>query len=178
MNSLRSMSADEEARMGRGDLPRVATMAAVVSLTFAVAAGAQASAEGGDSLRGELEPIAAHTDRDIDGHATLTRTGDGRTHLSLQATGLEPGASYHSHLHAGPCAEHGPHYQHDPDGADEPPNELWPSSDPHDPTAGLQANPAGNTSGRGTAPWRARDEALSVFLHDHDGTRVACADLS
>lgn len=138
---------------------------------------ATAGAERGDTMRGEFAPLEENTDRDIAGHAALTRTGQGRTHLSVQLEGLEPDAHHHGHLHEGACADVGPHYQHDPEGAEEPPNELWPSSDPQDATAGLHSNPAGNANGRGTAPWRARDEALSVFIHDHHGAKIACADL-
>lgn len=155
----------------------LATVISAVLLLGVAAAGAQP----GDTVRGQFEPLE-NTDLDISGHATLTRTGEDRTHLSVQVKGLEGGEHYMSHLHAGSCEDLGPHYQDDADGEDAPPNELWPSSDPHDPEAGLHANPAGNAQGRGTADWRARDEAGSVFIHGHgpDGphTKIACADLS
>lgn len=156
---------------------RRSVLVLTIACAVLVLAVATAGAQRGDSLRGDFEPLEDNTDRDISGHATLTRTGDDRTHLSVHVRGLEPNAHYHSHLHAGSCADVGPHYQDNVGGAGEPPNELWPSSDPHDQMAGLHANPAGNVNGRGTAPWRARDEALSVFIHKAHGMKIACADL-
>lgn len=131
----------------------------------------------GETLTGEFEPIEDNTDRDISGQATLTRTED-RTTLSVDVSGLQPDAAHPAHLHEGTCADRGPHYQHDPEGAEEPPNELWPSSDPDDPTAGLQANANGEASGEGTAEWRAEDP-VSVFVHapGHGHDKLACADL-
>lgn len=135
--------------------------------------------EDSETLTGEFAPLAEHTDRDIAGEAVLTIAEDATT-LSVQLSGLEPGAAHPAHLHEGSCAERGPHYQHDPDGVEAPPNELWPSSDPDDPTAGLQADADGDASGEGTADWQARDEPLSVFVHAAGGehAKIACADLS
>lgn len=133
--------------------------------------------EEGETLSGEFEPLGDSLDRDVSGEATLTRT-HGRTSLSVDVTGLQPDAAHPAHLHEGTCADQGPHYQHDPEGAEEPPNELWPSSAPNDPTAGLQADADGQASGSGTAGWRA-EGPLSVFVHaagqGHD--KIACADL-
>lgn len=136
-----------------------------------------AGGEEGETLTGEFQPIEENTDRDIAGEATLTRT-DERTTLSVDVSGLKPDMGHMTHLHEGACADRGPHYQNDPEGAEEPPNELWPSSDPEDPTAGLQADADGEARGEGTAQWRAEDP-VSVFVHapgdGHD--RIACADL-
>lgn len=114
------------------------------------------------------------------GSAKVVRFDDDTTSLQVHVHGLEPGASYPVHLHAGACADDGPHYRHDADGPEEPPNELWASSDPDDPQAGVTADGDGNASGSGMAPWRARAEARSVFVHSpgKDGRPLGCADLS
>lgn len=133
--------------------------------------------EGGKTLTGEFSPLDDNTDRDVSGQATLIRTKE-RTTLSVDVSGLEPEAAHPAHLHEGTCADQGPHYQHDSEGAEEPPNELWPSSEPEDPTAGLRADADGNASGAGAAEWRA-EGPLSVFVHapGHGHNKIACADL-
>jgi hypothetical protein len=127
----------------------------------------------------------------LTGRAQVVRTSPaagahGRTHVDVHLRGLRPGATYGVHLHNRPCAEDGgTHYQHDPAGATTPPNEAWPSSAPHDPMAGITANPSGVASGRATAAWVADGRALSVVVHaatDDGGTlaggpKIACADL-
>jgi hypothetical protein len=146
--------------------------------TDSVAEGEQTPEQEGETLTGEFASLEANTDRDISGQATLTRGDDGTT-LSVQVSGLEANATHGSHLHLGSCADRGPHYQDDPDGAEKPPNEMWPSSDPDDPTAGLQSDENGETRGEATAEWRARDTAQAVFIHaPGDKTKIACADLS
>lgn len=135
--------------------------------------------EQGETLSGEFQPLEDNTDRDISGEATLVRSEDD-TSLSVDVSGLQPDAAHGSHLHLGTCADMGPHYQDDPEGAEQPPNELWPSSDPNDPTAGLQADADGEASGEGTAEWRARDSARAVFIHapgEGKTPMIACADL-
>lgn len=132
--------------------------------------------EEGETLTGEFQPLEENTEQDISGEATLTRTRD-RTRLSVDVRGLQPEAVHRAHLHEGTCADRSPHYQNDPEGPEEPPNELWPSSDPDDPTAGLQADADGLASGEGTADWRA-EGPLSVFVHAPGGhDMLACADL-
>ena len=133
------------------------------------------------SLRGEvsgdLQPINGATELDLSGEATLTRSDDG-TAVTLEVAGLEAGATYPSHLHAGSCADMGPHYADDPEGAPAPPNELWLSSTA-DPTAGLTAEADGTVTGTGTATWVARPEPLSIMIHDSEapGAPIACVDL-
>jgi hypothetical protein len=145
---------------------------------FSVTEAEQTPEQEGETLTGEFASLEANTDRDISGQATLTRGDDGTT-LSVQVSGLEANATHGSHLHLGSCADRGPHYQDDPDGAEKPPNEMWPSSDPDDPTAGLQSDENGETRGEATAEWRARDTAQAVFIHaPGDKTKIACADLS
>jgi hypothetical protein len=114
------------------------------------------------------------------GSAKVIRFDDDTTALQVHVHGLKPGAKYPVHLHAGACADHGPHYRNIPNGPARPPNELWASSDRDDAMAGITADDKGNASGVGTAPWRARAEARSVFIHSAgDGdTAIGCADLS
>jgi hypothetical protein len=60
------------------------------------------------------------------GDATLERSDDGTT-VSLTLSGLEPKTEYMAHVHSGACSESdpgGPHFKFDPDGSDEPPNEI------------------------------------------------------
>ncbi|MDP8932067.1 MAG: superoxide dismutase family protein [Actinomycetota bacterium] len=129
---------------------------------------------------GRFEPVQENTDRDISGRATLVRTAEGTTTLSVEVKGLASNTTYPAHLHEGSCEDlQSPHYKHDPHGPDKPPNELWPSSDPQDPTAGLTSDAAGIATGTGTAPWRARPEADTVFIHspEEGHPKIACAAL-
>lgn len=112
------------------------------------------------------------------GYAKVVRS-QGGTDAFVHLSGLAPDTTYPTHLHEGTCADHGPHYRHDPQGGEGPPNELWPSSDPDDPRAGVTSDDEGVATGEGHAHWKARDEARSVMVHDQDtGHMVACADLS
>lgn len=115
---------------------------------------------------------------DIVGYAKVARH-DGGTDIYVQVAGLAPLSTYPSHLHEGTCVSPGPHYRHDPEGPERPPNELWPSSDPDDPRAGLISDEDGQAGGAGHADWRAREEARSVMIHDGEtGDKLACADLN
>lgn len=107
---------------------------------------------------------------DLGGHAYLARTDDGTT-LSIDLTGLEPGANYMSHLHAGTCEPNsgGDHFKFDPSGSDEPPNEV---------------HLAFTAAGDGTVATTITNDnprsegAKSMVLHLPDGTKFACADLA
>ncbi len=150
----------------------------------ALVAGLLASSAGPASssaqvTRGDFAPLSSAGET-IEGHASMIRTGDGRTKVSAQVSGLEPGNTYASHVHTGTCAQLLGHYQQVVGGGSTPPNELWVSSDPKDPQAGLTASASGNASGHGTAPWTAREEARSVVIHatPTGGPRLACADLT
>lgn len=116
----------------------------------------------------------------LQGSAKVVRYDDDTTSLRVHVHGLKPGSTYSVHLHAGACDDRGPHYRHDPDGEPRPPNELWASSDPDDPAAGITADEEGNASGFGKATWRARPEARSVFIHSggKGHAAIGCADLS
>ena len=156
-------------------------LATAVLATGLAASAALPAASSAQVTGGDFQPLDIQ-DLTIGGHATMVRTADGRTKISVQASGLEPGATYPAHVHNLPCDEMrgGGHYQDQPGGATTPPNELWPSSDPQDPTVGLIANAAGKANGHGTAPWTARPEASSVVIHQTGdlAVRIACADLA
>lgn len=111
------------------------------------------------------------------GYAKMVRHDKG-TEVTVHVSGVRPHRSHSVHVHSGPCRAHGPHYKHDPNGPGEPPNELWPSSDPDAPEAGLVADGEGYGTARAEASWTARPEAASVMLH-HPQTNemMACADL-
>lgn len=133
---------------------------------------------GGSLTQGNFQPTK-NTTMPIHGRARLFRGERGRTKLSVSAGGLAPSTSYPTHLHVGKCADDGAEYRNDPTGAPEPPNELWASSDPAEPKAGLRTDPSGRAKGLGNAPWTARLEAQSVVIHSPDAglTALACADL-
>lgn len=133
-----------------------------------------------DVAQGDFYHVGEDAPADLMGSAKVARFDDDTTSLQVHAHGLEPGATYTVHLHSGACADRGPHYRDKSDGPGRPPNELWASSDPNDPTAGVTADGEGNVRGWGSAPWRARSEARSVFMHSStEGHHaIGCADLS
>src|SRR5690606_32731967 len=118
------------------------------------------------------------TDLQSGGTATLVKSS-GRTDLSVRVTGLPAGAEYPAHLHDGACHDHGGHYMHDPDGPMAPPNEIWASSS-SDPQGGLVPNQQGVAIGSGGAAWVARQQPLSIMVHEPElpGLPIACADFS
>ncbi|HEY4409161.1 MAG TPA: hypothetical protein VGO87_04720 [Acidimicrobiia bacterium] len=126
----------------------------------------------------------------VRGTARLVRSGH-HTTVQVHVTGLDPGKVYPAHLHEGTCADPtSAHYRNDPAGVDGPPNELWPSSDKNDPTAGLVANSNGVADGSGQVNWVARPTARAIWIHmpedpnapppppgTHVHARIGCADL-
>jgi hypothetical protein len=159
-------------------MPARRTIGLAVLVAALLALGAMPASSSAQVTSGDFHPLTPGG-AGIEGHAQMIRTADGRTKVSVQVSGLEPGKVYPSHVHTGTCAEMLGHYKNDPDGSSTPPNELWLSSDPKDPAAKLIANSAGNASGNGTAPWTARPDAKSVVIHSSPAgpTRLVCADL-
>ena len=162
-------------------------ISSVVLVAAALLAGS-AVAGSGKNQSGGFASLAAGTGMglDVDGVAKIRRTPT-RTLVYVRVRGLEPGRTYAAHLHNASCAAANPgggHYKHDPAGPDQPPNELWLSSERGDPLAGITAKPGGVAYGRGRADWVARPEASSVVIHaipsggtTAGGPKIACADL-
>jgi Cu-Zn family superoxide dismutase len=125
--------------------------------------------------RGEFDEFAvgAASGMEIGGRATMLRTSDGRTVVSIRVTGLVPGTTYAAHVHAAPCGtgEADGHYMHVPGGPASPPNEIWPGP--------VTADRRGVARGTTTADFVAGEAAVSVVLHQPGPTpnKIACADL-
>jgi len=107
---------------------RIAVKLSSALLAFAAAVALVACGNDDDEVTGQFQPASGAPARytDVSGEATLTRSDDG-TEVSIQIDGLRPDTDYVSHVHAGSCDQAdpgGPHYKFDPDGSDEPPNEI------------------------------------------------------
>ena len=165
-----------------GSYARKSQNAGLLGLTAAAAVGpATAHSRHVDQVsQGDFYHVGDEAAGNLMGSAKVARFDDDTTVLQVHVHGLKPRATYPVHLHAGACADRGPHYRDDPNAPARPPNELWDSSDPDDATAGITADDKGNASGVGTALWRARAEARSVFIHSAGKahTAIGCADLS
>lgn len=149
---------------------------AVVSLGAVAMLATPAGANGATVTRGEFQPFAAGAGSSIGGHAQMVRTGDGKTIVSIHVTGLEPGVTYASHVHAASCAtgEADGHYMfgHPVGGGKGPAgDEIWPGP--------VTANPAGIANGRVVVDETPGSTALSVVVHRPGAApnKIACADL-
>lgn len=157
---------------------KIAVLAAalfVVGALLPPSAGAQKA----QKTSGTFAAVPGHGDWGVTGTVKMIRTSAGSTLVKVKAEGLDPGATYPSHVHNQPCSTGGGgHYQNVVGGEAAPPNELWPSTDSSSP--GLTVNPEGKAVGTDHADWLARPEAQSVVIHLYSNTaiRVACADLS
>lgn len=148
---------------------------AVCSALFmgvSVIAGAAGAGSRVQVERGWLSEYGVGAERgyDIRGPVRL-KVGEDWTKVRVNVKGLAPDATYSSHLHESACsmAAGGGHYKDDPEGAVTPPNELWLS---------FETNSRGNAHDASMAPWAVRDGDRSVVIHDADGARIACADLT
>ncbi|HVR76999.1 MAG TPA: hypothetical protein VMS99_01265 [Acidimicrobiia bacterium] len=153
------------------------TLATILAMAVVLMA-APAGAGGATVARGAFETFAdgPTLGYDVSGVASMVRTADGKTIVSVNVTGLIPGANYGSHVHNQTCAEGsaGGHYRFDGpvaggalDGF-----EIWPGP--------FKANPAGNAHGKTTVHATAGADAVSVVIHAPAPTsqKIACADLS
>ena len=154
-----------------------ASVAAFVSLSIAVFAGAPASA-GARVTRGALHPFAAAlTDptlseyRDLSGHAQMVRTAEGKTLVSVHVEGLLGNVFYPSHVHKASCADGAAdgHYKFDPNGPADAANEIWMS---------FASGPDGVGHGDARADRTAGPAAVSVVVHAPNGAKIGCADLA
>ena len=150
---------------------RVGIIAATTIAALVISVPAAAAAEGAVVTQGDFRAFATTSDPDITGRATMVRTSDGKTVVTVGVRGLAPSTSYGAHVHARACTDGfaGGHYKHDPGGPAAPPNEIWPA---------FTTNAAGLGNGRATADWLARPEAMSVVVHAPGGAKIACADLA
>lgn len=104
-----------------------ALLLAALALTAGLTAcGSDDSSE--DTVSGVFEPLPGTPAiyDNITGEADLTRS-DGETTTAISLDGLEPNAEYMAHLHTEGCGGSdpgGPHFKFDPQGGDEPPNEI------------------------------------------------------
>lgn len=152
----------------------VVTGASALALAAGTAAASNpAGADGATVTNGDFHAFAAGAGLDLGGHAQMVRTGNGKTRVMIQITGLTPGVTYASHVHAAPCAtgEADGHYKLDPAGLATPPNEIWPGP--------VTANEAGIASGNTVADFTAGTTAVSVVVHRPGDApnKIACADL-
>ncbi|MBY5161403.1 ThuA domain-containing protein [Salsipaludibacter albus] len=126
------------------------------------------------TFTGEFTPAAGF---DTAGTATMVVGPDG-TSVTADLSGLVPNATHQGHLHEGVCGTMpmGGHYQDDPDGPSEPPNELWLVDDPENPDAGFVSDTDGEAQVSGSADWTAREDAQAVMVHGGDaGLPRGCA---
>jgi Cu-Zn family superoxide dismutase len=163
----------------------LALAALVVAALGLVACGGDDSDEGTVSGSFELTGEAPAAYDGLEGEAELIRF-DGGTTVSISLAGLEPSTEYISHLHIGGCQPPlvgGPHFRFDPDGSDEPPNEihLMFSSDAEG-AGGTEATsdrevPAGEAGSVVLHP--ASETKMSAFVHEGHGhpAKLACAEL-
>lgn len=144
-----------------------------------IAAAAPVASGGAQVTSGDFHPFvaAAGAELGIGGHAQMVRTASGATKVSIHVTGLAPGATYGSHVHAKACSDDGAggHYMFaGPVGGDSgtPGNEIWPGP--------VVANKAGIANGKATVDASAGPGAVSVVIHRSTGDKekIACADLS
>src|SRR5262245_41686220 len=105
----------------------LALLLAALALTVGlVACGSDDSSE--ETVAGTFEPIVGVPAPygDVSGEAELT-PGDGETTTAISLDGLVPNTKYMAHLHTGGCGGEdpgGPHFKFNPQGGDEPPNEI------------------------------------------------------
>ena len=158
--------------MKRTNRRAIAIRTMAFTAVAAMAIGVHGTAAAGETLvtNGEFAAFATSSDPGFTGHATMVRTADGKTIVSVSVRGLAANTTYGSHVHAFPCAENfaGGHYKHDLTGPASPPNEIWPA---------FTTNGGGVGNGNATAPWVARPDARSVVIHAPGGAKIACADL-
>jgi Cu-Zn family superoxide dismutase len=161
---------------------------AAVVLAMAAALAACGGGSDEETISGNFEPTeeAPAAYAGLAGEAELTRA-DGGTTVSIDLTGLEPNTEYISHLHIGGCKAPlvgGPHFKFDPEGSDEPPNEihLMFSSDADGAgeaeASSEQEVPEGEA---GSVVLHLASEAkMAAFVHEEEHEhpdKIACAEL-
>jgi hypothetical protein len=143
------------------DSKKIALSLAMAALALGLAA-CGSSSNGSETISGTLEPLSgAPADyQGVAGEARLERA-DGGTTISLRASGLKPKTAYVAHLHTQGCEQADPggsHFKFDPQGGDEPPNEIHLSL-----TSGASGSGDAKASSEREVPI---GEAGSVVLHE------------
>jgi len=146
---------------------------ALVALVAAVGLAACGSndSDSSEAVSGQFELVSGAPSAygGLVGEATLTRA-DGGTTASLAVTGLEPRTAYVAHLHAGGCDQAdpgGPHFQFDPNGSEEPPNEIH-----------LEFSSDANGAGKAKASSKREvpeGEAGSIVIHEAGEEHMSAA---
>lgn len=150
----------------------------VACAVLGAATAADASTQAGAQVtRGDFVSFAAADagEQGIAGHAQMVRRANGTTKVSIHVTGLEPGATYGSHVHAAPCGTDNAngHYNFGfavSGGVGPGDAEIWPGP--------LVADTGGIANGNATVEAIAGPSAVSVVIHRSTGEKIACADLS
>lgn len=157
-------------RSGSGSRARRRAVTLAAALALSVVFAPSVLAGGATVTRGDFHAFNGSS-LPITGNATMIRTADGRTIVTIQVRGLDANTDYGSHVHKQACADGlaGTHYRFDPDGAGTPPNEIWPGP--------FTTNAAGAGNGGTIAGGTAGLTAVSVVIHAPGGAKIACADL-
>jgi hypothetical protein len=155
-------------RHGLGRGLRVATLASVAALAFAVPVSAAES----QVTKGPFHEFAAGVTQGlhISGDAVMVRTPGGRTLVVVFVMGLAPDTTYASHVHKAACSagDADGHFQFTPGGPADNVNEIWP---------GFTTNPWGVGIGFAQNVGIPDSTAVSVVVHAAGGAKIACADL-
>jgi hypothetical protein len=145
---------------------KLVLLLAALALTVGLAA-CGGSDDGGEEnvVSGNFKPLPDTPEvyDSISGEADLTRS-DGETTIALSLNSLEPNAAYLAHLHTGGCGETDPggaHFKFDPQGGEEPPNEIHLSF-----TASSNGSGEAEVTSDQEVP---EGEAGSIVLHFADG---------
>jgi Cu-Zn family superoxide dismutase len=176
-----------------------ALLAALAATGVFAACGASSDSSTSEtsSVSGQFESIAGGSAAyaEVGGEATLERP-DGGTEASISLTGLQPDSGYEAHLHTGNCAEAdpgGPHFKFDPNGSEEPPNEVhfaFGSNEAGEGSARASSDREVPVGEAGSIVVHRDDEAIKTHNGEHHGEgddhggahhepsdKVACADL-
>ncbi|HET6997673.1 MAG TPA: hypothetical protein VFI03_03705 [Solirubrobacterales bacterium] len=147
---------------------------ALIAAAGLAACGSSNGEDESEAVSGQfkLVPGAPFGYESLAGKATLERA-DGGTTVLLSATGLEPSTAYVAHLHSGSCDQTdpgGPHFKFNPNGSDEPPNEIH-----------LEFSSKADGDGRATASSDREvplGEAGSVVIHEAESEQKTAGSAS
>lgn len=128
--------------------------------------------DGGTLVAGSFELLDTRPQGydEVTGTAWLSRHEEGTT-VTVEVSGLEPGAQYISHVHAEPCGTDngGPHYQFEVGGEVMPPNEIH---------LRFTADEDGHGFMTAENDRTVDERAMAVVIHPVELTdnKIACAD--